>query len=243
MKLKYSNIISIAAATVLLSATASCKKNEPENSDINFSVSAGIDAENFSFDSVIYTHPAGYVYGVNKVQFYISAVELENQNGETFKSNQVTYLDLRKPEFTGFSFNQIPNDVYTKLRFLIGIDSATNKTGALPATVENINMAWPDGMGGGYHFLKLEGYYKDSTGLHGYAMHLGTNKTLVKVEVNLDNLNISKNTGINLQMNIAEWFKNPELYDFNVDGNYSMGKIPAMMKLSKNGVDVFTTYH
>ena len=36
-------------------------------------------------------------------------------------------------------------------------------------------MAWPDVMGGGYHFLKLEGHYKKDSLLAGYAMHIGQN--------------------------------------------------------------------
>jgi hypothetical protein len=41
-------------------------------------------------------------------------------------------------------------------------------------------------------------------------------------------------------MNVAEWFKNPAIYDFNADGNYSMNSMAAMLKLKNNGTDVFT---
>jgi uncharacterized protein YwgA len=41
-------------------------------------------------------------------------------------------------------------------------------------------------------------------------------------------------------MNINEWYANPAVYDFEVDGNYSMGLSAAMLKLSKNGKDVFS---
>ncbi len=40
-------------------------------------------------------------------------------------------------------------------------------------------------------------------------------------------------------MNINEWYKNPEIYDFNTDGGYSMGNMMAMMKIAGNGADVF----
>jgi hypothetical protein len=43
-----------------------------------------------------------------------------------------------------------------------------------------------------------------------------------------------------LAMNLNEWFCNPETYDLNIDGNYSMGNMAAMHKLSMNGSDVFT---
>lgn len=40
-------------------------------------------------------------------------------------------------------------------------------------------------------------------------------------------------------MNLNEWFRNPFIYDFNIDGNYSMGSSAAMAKLKANGVDIF----
>jgi len=39
-------------------------------------------------------------------------------------------------------------------------------------------------------------------------------------------------------MNMNEWFKNPAVYDFNMDGNYSMSSMMAMEKLMMNGADV-----
>ena len=62
------------------------------------------------------------------------------------------------------------------------------------------------------------------------------------VIINLINdfeISSSSNT-INLEMNISEWFKNPYVYDFNVDGNYSMSDSTALIKLLQNGYDVFT---
>jgi hypothetical protein len=101
-------------------------------------------------------------------------------------------------------------------------------------------MAWPDMMGGGYHFMKLEGSYVDSTGTYGYAMHVGKNAYLVNCTMSH---HFDLNTGLNakeLVMNVNEWFKNPAIYDFNVDGNYSMGVMAAMTKLKNNGTDIFT---
>ena len=129
--------------------------------------------------------------------------------------------------------------IYTKAKFYVGLDSAHNISYSLPNTTENLNMAWPEMMGGGYHFMKFEGNYISGTSTFGFAMHLGRNPYLVEIE--LDRIfNIPSQYNLtNLDMNLNEWFKNPEIYDFDIDGNYSMGDTAAMHKLSNNGIDIF----
>ena len=103
-------------------------------------------------------------------------------------------------------------------------------------------MEWPVVMGGGYHFMMFEGHFIDSTGTPGFAMHLGTSASLCPVSIQ-QTLSIGQaDKEIRLSMNINEWFRNPAIYDFNVDGNYIMGNVQAMSKLAANGVDVFSMY-
>ena len=46
-------------------------------------------------------------------------------------------------------------------------------------------MAWPTAMGGGYHFMKVEGHYLDTSNtIQGFAIHLGKNNNLVNVLIN-----------------------------------------------------------
>jgi hypothetical protein len=87
--------------------------------------------------------------------------------------------------------------------------------------------------------MKLEGLFHDCTSLFGFAMHLGNNPYVVPVTLNRSLPHNGTADTLRLNMNINEWFENPYIYDFNVDPNYSMGIDTAMMKLSRNGKDVF----
>ena len=70
--------------------------------------------------------------------------------------------------------------------------------------------------------------------------HLGSNGTAVAVSLANKPFSITETTSnIQLKMNISEWFKNPSVYDFNIDGVFSMGNMAAMLKLKNNGSDVF----
>lgn len=231
----------LATITVFMLGIPSCKKDEkPASGDINVQMSYHFDGATALLDTLAFAHPAGYTYSLNRLQFYLSGFEFTNEAGGKFSSSGVLYFDMKKPEFSSGMIAGVPGGTYTSVRFYLGLDSIQNKSNALPATTENINMAWPDGMGGGYHFMKLEGYYKNNAGTYGYAMHLGRNPNLVVINLPLNHFKVNGNKNFRLIMNIQEWFKNPAIYDFDTDGNYSMGSMVAMNKLKNNGADVFT---
>ena len=227
---------------------SSCKKDNTEVAQPNSTVgnltvqiSYLFDATALQTDTIGYTNAAGYKMSVSRLQYYLSKFVLINADGiTTYPINQAYYFDAKDLNFSSITFTGVPNGNYKGLSFMIGLDTATNKTYFLPATVENNNMEWPVQMGGGYHFMKLEGSFIDTAGTWGYNMHLGTNGNTVNISLPNKAFLISGSTSnIQLKMNVSEWFKNPSTYDFNIDGVYSMGNAPAMLKLKNNGVDVF----
>lgn len=222
----------------------SCKDDpiEPKLGSVKFSVNYVVNSEPLQFDTITYTNAAGHKYGLTHLEYYISNIAFNKSDGSSYSTNAVFYINAQKPETNFITIDNIPKGNYTSVTFYTGLDSILNKTNALPNTLDNINMAWPDAMGGGYHFMKMEGYFlaKANQKKYGYAMHLGKNPNLVKAEVvtpiSIDGDMQNKT----LTMNINEWYANPAVYDFEVDGNYSMGLSAAMLKLSKNGKDVFS---
>jgi hypothetical protein len=236
---------------ILLLATLfiGCKKDEtaepspdPDPSGtLNLNIDFSVDGTALQFDTIAYINAAGNEYSVYTLVFYLSKIELIKQNGSALLLKNWHYVDARTGNTLNLQLTDIPNGNYTGIRFNIGLDAAQNISGSLPATAENLAMEWPDAMGGGYHFLKLEGYFNDSTGTPGYAMHLGTDSCLVTA--NPINYNFSFDGNVinkTLVMNINEWYRNPQVYDLNADGNYSMGNMLLMQKLRNNGKDVFT---
>lgn len=221
-------------------ALSSCKKEEKKSGDVTISVAHRMDGVQAVMDTLAFQHPAGYPYSVTRLQYYLSGFRFKKSDGSMHSSAEVLYFDMDRPEFSSGKLFNIPAGEYESVTFYLGLDSNQNKTAALPATTENVNMAWPDPMGGGYHFMKFEGYYKNNKGTYGYAMHLGRNANLVTITLPLSQFEVNGNRDMKLIMNLQEWFKNPALYDFDVDGNYSMGSMPAMQKLKTNGSDIFT---
>lgn len=211
----------------------SCKKEVKKN-DLLLKVEYQVDGKALYHDSLIYDHPAGYKYSITRIQYIISDLQF---GGDDHLSPEVFFLDSRYPNKYLVHFYGIPEGRLQNLYFRIGLDSSKNISGSLPAVTEFQNMAWPASMGGGYHFIKIEGNYSDSSGIHGYAMHIGQNG--FDIPITISSTWNSDAGMITLKMNVNEWFKNPEIYDFKTDGNYNMGNVNAMKKIQKNGSDIF----
>ncbi len=231
---------------ILVLLITACKKDSdsPEPAPVvnepTVTLSFAVDNQALLFDSILYTNAAGNNYSVTRLQFYLSAFEFENTDGTFTKFDSVIYVDALINKSPAFSVPKLPFGNYKSLKFLIGLDSATNIVNGLPNTIDNFNMVWPSFMGGGYHFMKLEGKFNLNATAYGYAMHVGRNANVVPINI-VKNFSVSNEGNlINLKMNINEWYVNPIVYDFNVEGNHSMNDSVALSKLALNGCDVFT---
>lgn len=224
-----------------------CKKDNdnttpvPVKPALKLSIEFKIGNDPLTFDSIRYYNLAGNNYSVRKLKFYLSQISLIKEDSTVIRIKDYLYIDSQTPQSLGILISSLSEGCYKGISFNIGLDSALNVENGLPATADNLAMEWPLVMGGGYHFMMLEGYFRDSTSTPGYAMHLGTNSCRIPV-VLLNNFCLSTNSTVTkiLTMDINEWYMNPAVFDFNIDGNYIMGNMAAMQKLSGNGVDVFT---
>jgi len=210
---------------------------------VHFDVAYLVDGIPLSFDTIQYVSEAGNQYGISRMEYYISALAFLKSGAPLYESGNVQYVSAKAGSTNSFSLDAVPVGNYDCITFLIGLNSVKNVTNELPNTIENINMAWPDAMGGGYHFMKYEGHFLDSLGREmGFAMHLGENANVVEIKITGLDISVAENATVDiaLTMNLNEWFKNPSVFDFNADGNYTMGVAAAMQKLAVNGKDVFS---
>lgn len=230
----------IVTVLVIITGAVGCKKNHADSGNLQLKLTYRIDSKQLEFDTMLYVCDAGYDYEVTRLNYYLSGFVFSMQDGSSYSSNKVFYIDARQASMNTISFEKFPSGTCTQINFSVGLDSVKNQTDSLPMTFDNINMGWPDMMGGGYHFMKLEGHYRDSSINYGFAMHLGKNKNLVTVTVGNPVIVRDGNAAeATLCMNINEWLRNPLIYDFKTDGSYSMNNDTAMHKLCTNGTDIF----
>lgn len=192
---------------------------------LHFNYKVGSEALTFG-GTPHYTNLAGNRFNVVGFKHYICDVVLRRENGTKFESNALVLVNVEDPSSRQLVVSDIPSGRYESISFLIGVDDARNADGKL-TSLEDFNMSWPPSLGGGYHNVKLEGYYEPSDGaaLIGYGVHLGK----MRHEDEPDHFH-NHNTEILLQhadlaidgerwraeieMDLNQWFQDPVLFDF-----------------------------
>ncbi len=231
---------------VLMLSLFSCKKYEnlfPEKIDLVVKLEHAIDSFPLLYDTIMYFNQAGNNYEITRLEYYISNIKLHSDFLGDYTSSKIFYVNPQIPSTLSLLLEDVPSGRYTSISYTIGIDSSHNISFSLPNTAENIGMSWPNGMGGGYHFLKLEGHYLYNSISTGYAVHLGNNSFQATGIIHHDFMLGYTPYEIELEMNINEWYQSPNIYNFQVDGNYTMGDSVLMGKIASNGTDIFSLKH
>jgi len=132
------------------------------------------------------------------------------------------------------------------LSFIYGFNQEDNINGAYPI-LNSASWNWPEMLGGGYHFMQYEGSYDVNTVPKPYNLHNGTARVSDGVfeqnfvTITLTNpLVIKTGSEINIKMNIAEWFKNPDLWDLDLYNITLMPNFAAQKLMQRNARSVFS---
>ena len=237
-------------ALVLFAATfVSCKK-PVGHGDLSINITYSVNGKALITDSLCYHNKAGNEFMITEIQWFISKMELQDERGEWIALEpRIFYIDTNIPESQTLKIASIPVGKYKAFRFTFGLDEADNLSGIFSDPPES-NMFWPEMLGGGYHYMKLNGRFLNAEGeLVPLNVHLGIgqnadhsefyqNYFTVEGSIDLDITEIAENQ-FDLCMIIDNWFRNPNLYDFNEFGSTIMQNQAAQQALKENGKDVF----
>ena len=241
-----------------LSVVACTRPNE--KAEINLNIGYECIGKPLISDSLCYVNEAGNVFLITEVQWFLSNIELKNDAcdwvllrqlglSDTLDASRVFYIDTNIPESKSLHSSPVNVGHYNTIRFTFGLDETDNRTGLFINPPES-EMFWPDLLGGGYHYMKLNGKYINDEGhLAPLAIHLGIgqNEACTEfyqnyfiVELPIDfNVRANAENQLDLTMIIDNWFRNPHTYDFNVWGSHIMQNQEAQRILIGNGKNVF----
>ena len=209
----------------------------------------GTAVSNANFNSIIYTNANGEDLSITKLRYLISKITFEKSSGETFILDGYNLVDVTNNTNQSFTpITTIPDGDYSKVSFTFGFDNDDNYN---ENYIDLNSASWnvPELLGGGYHYMQLEGKFIDNTTTEtGYAYHTiravdnsGATQVFQDTffEVDLGAVNITNNATFNIEMNIAEWFKNPNTWDLNVLNQMLMPNSSAQIMMYENGQNVF----
>ncbi len=188
---------------------------------IQFRHFAGMDA--LMLDSAVYKNDLGQSFRITKLKYYISNIHLIREKGGDFEVNSSFLIDDRDEKTKKITLSPVPEDSYSSMEFILGVDSLHNCNGAQSGALDPVNaMFWA--WNSGYVFLKLEGKSPSSASSGNMLeYHIGGYKSpyncIRKIKIAFPGkLFIGSEPGnksIELKADILEILKNPVSIDFS----------------------------
>jgi len=238
----------------------SCNREKTGKLAIRFT--ASVDDNPLTFNEMIYQNALGNHYSVDEVKYFISDLMIVDKEGKWFhlqRDKEIYYVDhaivsTLKWQITDY----FPVGEYRSLSFIFGLSQEKNVSNFFVNSPET-NMAWPLTLGGGYHYMQINGKWSEEVGgvenplnIHTGISRIITPDSLIRYEHNFFTVSFSdikfemqedKTTEVILNMNINQWFTNPENqgnYDFKQYGTGIMANDTAQKILKENGINVFS---
>ena len=173
---------------------ACTKPNDKAEIDLN--IGYEVNGKPLATDTLCYANEAGNQFLVTEIQWFMSDIQLLHQDGDWHSLTQrnamdslsastehIFYINTDIPESQTLRGKKIPVGHYTALRFTFGLDETDNQTGLFNNPPES-EMFWPDVLGGGYHYMKLNGKFVGSEGrIKPMAIHLGIGQNQESTEI------------------------------------------------------------
>lgn len=212
-------------------------------------------------DTQFYFNAANNRYRLQEIKYFISSLQLHKNDGTKIEIKQnegIHYVDMSfSSTLTWDIFQNIPEGLYDSISFIFGLNEMDNQSFRFKNTPES-NMAWTQVLGGGYHYMMLNGwFFRGDTVETPLNIHLGRGQIYQGETHNTDSIiafvdnyfyvNLKKSfwvksnkpTALTIVMNINNWFDDPFLYDFNYWGSHIMQNQAAMNAIKENGHDAF----
>jgi len=217
----------------------------------------GANIANSDYETSTYTNANGEEMTLSKLVYLISDITFTNAAGDIFDAGDYNLIDARTGSNASFTPNiEIPEGNYT-VSFTYGFDDEDNIDLAYPdLNVADNGWGVPGPLGGGYHYMRLEGKYinsmSDETAFQFHNIRANKHSSLppgpntlvelrdTSIEVNLGTVSVTTGTSIEVKMNVAEWFKNPNQWDLNVLFSVLMPNFDAQILMNENGQNVFS---
>ncbi|MEZ4778264.1 MAG: MbnP family protein [Flavobacteriaceae bacterium] len=253
----------IALLLMMALAIVSCKKNDddgtttPQNVTVDFNFTQNWDGApiaNADFDVSQYTTANNEVLSLSKLVYLISDITFKDTNGMEYDAGDYKLVKVREGDLTFTPDIELPQGTYT-VSFTFGFDDEDNNLNHPDLNSPSADGSWnvPLMLGGGYHYMRMEGkyinpnvdpmivnfqYHTIRANKHSYLPPDANSLEFIEdtsFKVNLGQIIIGENTTIEVKMNVAEWFKNPNTWDLTMFYQSLMPNYTAQIMMHENG--------
>jgi hypothetical protein len=221
MKQIYLSTLAIAITLLL-----SCGKDTPPEigtvgtTNISIIINNTVNGKTISSTDSNYRNAAGNLYTINLLKYYVSNIVLVDENNKEWFAKNYNLINIDEPSQNTILLAGIPKAKYTKIKFILGVDSIRNKTGVQDGYLDpSYGMIWD--WNTGYIFFKHEGNFKNTMNeIKPLRFHLGQDLGRGYVEVNLPLLNINGALSkLIIDFDLNKVYGAQNTIDFNIDND------------------------
>lgn len=194
-----------------------------------------VDGDPLELDEIKYENAAGNIYSVFRLRYFVTDFAFHKENGDVIDGDNIHLRNVTKEDSREFKLEEnLEAGDYEKITFTFGLDEDKNEHMRYSDNFEFQQMEWPEPMGGGYHYMQLDGnYYKEEGADSSSAFNTHTGRVMEAEDedtIKHDNhftvefeeefsIEDGDQLEMDLVMDINEWYENPNMYDFsNYDG-------------------------
>ena len=236
------NILTFLCVSIFIFSSCSSEE-ENINITLNFTHNwDGVAITDKDLNELKFTNANGEKVSIENLRYLISNISLVDAKN---------YQLINFSENTGTSINvsDLTEGTHT-LSFRFGFSDEDNIDGEYQ-DLNSVSFNVPGMLGGGYHYMQFDGKYidnKDEEAGFNYHSIRAVDKTDpdnlkfedTSFEVNLGTITVSNNMKVEVKVNLAEWFKNPNTWDLNALNTVLMPNFEAQKIMSANGKSVFS---
>jgi hypothetical protein len=128
-----------------------------------------------------YINAAGNILTFDRLEYFISDLTLSGASVVKVEHPNIRYITNDTAYSILLLTYQIPTGNYSDIHFTFGLDSEKNKSGIFSNPPQS-NMFWPETMGGGYHYMKIDGWWRNEGEVvtTPFGLHLGALEEIIR---------------------------------------------------------------
>jgi len=223
-----------------------------------------VDSLPLVLDTLMYENSSGDLYKVTDLQYFVSDITIHRNDGLNYTAlndDGIHYIDARIPGSLSWTINtSVPDGAFDSISFTFGINAVKNYSNRFLNPPER-DMSWPDILGGGYHYMKMNMLWKKASmnQTSPFNFHIGIGQIYKGNVINTDSiLNYVQNyfyvslpaSAFSIEngqtkymvitMNVNKWFTGNNEFDFADYMNMMMQDQTALNNACLNGRHAFT---
>lgn len=198
-------------------------------------------------DNTTFTNANNTDLKITRFRYVLSRIQFKNAEGAIFSVRNYELVDISE-DINSLEID-IPSGTYT-MSFIFGFTDKDNEDGIYP-DLNSANFNVPGMLGGGYHYMQFDGKYINNQNIEApfnyHAIRAAdisdAENPIYKdtsFEIKASNISVRQNPTISINVNLAEWFINPNNWDLNQLNQRLMPNYDAQLLMSENGKTVFS---